>query len=118
MIASVKTWAQGEGGCVTRSLAQGLILPEDVHFFSGSTDESLATQLQWHTIAVMHHFFSLVQMYLHFFSFLCSTLLYYQAAQLVHVIEYLLKETVDDVEREKALKDVIVAIVKDKGKAA
>ena len=88
-----------------------------MHFFFGGIDESLATWLQWHTIAVMHHSFSLVQMYLHFFSFLCSMLLYYQAAQLVHVIEYLLKKAAEDAEREKALKDVVIATAKDKGKA-
>ena len=66
----------------------------------------------------MHHFFSLVQMYLYFFSFSCSLLLYYQAAQLVHVIEDQLKEVAEDADQEKALKDVVVAIAKDNGKVA
>ena len=66
----------------------------------------------------MHHFFSLVQMYLYLFSFSCSLLLYYRAAQLVHVIEDQLKEAVEDTDQERALKDVVVATAKDNGKAA
>jgi len=42
MTASIRTWAQEEGGRVAWSLAWGLLLPKDVHFFSGRTDESLA----------------------------------------------------------------------------
>lgn len=38
--ASVRTRAQGEGGRIARSLAQGLLLPEDVQFFMGRTDRS------------------------------------------------------------------------------
>lgn len=52
--ASVRSWAQGEGGRVTQSLGQGLQLLEVVHFFSGDTDESPATRLQWHTIKVIY----------------------------------------------------------------
>ena len=69
-------------------------------------------------IVVIHHFFSLAQMYLYFFFFSCLSLLYYRAAQLVHVIQDQLKEAVEDADREKALKNVAVAIAKDKGKAA
>ena len=39
---------------MAQSLVQELLLPEDVHFFSGANDESLAKRLQWHTIAVTH----------------------------------------------------------------
>ena len=45
-------------------------------------------------------------------------LLYYRAAQLVHVIEDQLKEAVEDTDQERALKDVVIAIAKDNGKAA
>lgn len=45
-IASVRTWAQGEGGRVAQSLVQGLFLPEDMHFLSSGADESLTTRLQ------------------------------------------------------------------------
>ena len=37
---------------------------------------------------------------------------------MVHVIQDQLKEAVEDADREKALKNVAVAITKDKGKAA
>ena len=66
--ANVRTWAQGEGGQVAQSLAQGLFLPEDMHFFSGRTNGSLANQLQWHTIAVTHcPIFSLLYEYTYTF---------------------------------------------------
>ena len=32
--ASIKAWAQGQGGRVAQSLVHGLLLPEDVPFFS------------------------------------------------------------------------------------
>ena len=54
MMTNFRSWAQGEGGRVARSLGQGLQLPKDMHFFLSNTDESLATRLQWHTIAVIH----------------------------------------------------------------
>ena len=38
--------------------------------------------------------------------------------QLTYIIDERLKETAEDAEREKALKDIAVAMVKDKGKAA
>jgi len=60
MTASVRTWAQGKGARVTRSLGYGLQLSEDVHLFSGGVDESLSSWLQWHTIAVMHFSFLLI----------------------------------------------------------
>ena len=49
---NVRTWAQGKGGRVAQSLVQGLLLLEDVQFFSDGTEELLARQLQWHTIVV------------------------------------------------------------------
>ena len=45
-------------------------------------------------------------------------LLCYQTAQLTHVINERLKETTEDAEREKALKDIVIATIKEKGKAA
>lgn len=41
-----------------------------------------------------------------------------QAAQLAYVLDERLKETAEDAEREKALKDVAIATAKDKGKVA
>ena len=37
------------------SLAQGFLLPKDVHFFSGETDGLLVNWLQWHTIAIVNY---------------------------------------------------------------
>lgn len=37
---------------------------------------------------------------------------------MVHVIEDQLKEAVEDADQERALKDVVIAIAKDNGKAA
>ena len=50
--ASIKVWAHGQGGRVAKSLVHGLLLPEDVHFFSDGTKDSLARRLQWHTVVV------------------------------------------------------------------
>lgn len=43
-------------------------------------------------------------------------LLHFQAVQLTYVIDKRLKEIAKDVEREKALKDVVIATMKEKGK--
>ena len=45
-------------------------------------------------------------------------LLCYQAVQLAYVIDEQLKETAEDAEREKALKEVVVATAKDMSRAA
>ena len=45
-------------------------------------------------------------------------MLCYQVAQLTYVIDERLKETAEDVEREKALQDIAVATTKKKGKIA
>ena len=50
--ASIRSWAQGQGGWVAQSLVHDLLLPEDVQFFLDETEDLLARQLQWHTIAV------------------------------------------------------------------
>ena len=71
-------------------MVQGLLLPKDVHFFSGRTKESLA---RWYLL-----------------------LLRYQAAQLTHAIDERLKETAEVAKWEKALKDVVVAMAKEKDK--
>ena len=46
------------------------------------------------------------------------SLLCYQTAQLAYVIDERLKEAAEDADQEKALKDVVVATAKDKGKVA
>ena len=50
------------------------------------------------------------------FSYL--SLLHHQAAQLAYILDRRLKDLVEDVGREKALKDVAVVTVKDEEKAA
>ena len=44
-------------------------------------------------------------------------MLFDQATQLTHVLDEWLKELAEDVEREKALKDVVADTAKEKGKA-
>ena len=46
-------WEKGEGGRIAQSLAEGLLLPEDVHDFEEGSKESVGHRLEWHTIAVI-----------------------------------------------------------------
>ena len=110
---------QDEGGRDAQSLAQGLLLLEDIHFFSGGTDESLANRLQWHIIMVVHYPTFLHCLNARVFSFFsCLSLLRYQVVQLAYVIDKRLKETTEDSKREKALKDIVVATTKDRSRVA
>ena len=38
---------------MAQSLVHGLLLPEDVRFFSKGDEDSLVQRLQWHTVAVI-----------------------------------------------------------------
>ena len=49
----VRMWEKGEGGRITQTLAEGLLLPEDVHAFEEGSEESVGHQLKWHAIAVI-----------------------------------------------------------------
>ena len=99
-------------------MVHGLFLPKDIHAFKDGTDESLGRRLQWHTIVVISYPLIFYLFHTHiFFSFLYSSLLLYQAAQLTHIIDGKLKGLSKDTEREKALKDVVKATVKEKVKA-
>jgi len=51
--ASAIVWDKGEGGKVAQSLVHGLLLPEDIRFFSEGDKDSLVRRLQWHTIMVI-----------------------------------------------------------------
>ena len=51
--ASAIIWDKGEGGRVAQSLVHGLLLLEDVRFFSEGDEDSLVQWLQWHTIVVI-----------------------------------------------------------------
>ena len=87
----------------------GLLLPKDINYFSNVTKESLARQLQWHTIAItlLPFTFHLFRLHVYFLlPYTCEILLLlcYQAAQLTHILDEWLKELVEDVEREKAFK--------------
>ena len=42
-------WEKGEGG---QTLAEGPLLPDDVHAFEDGSEESVGRRLEWHTIAV------------------------------------------------------------------
>ena len=57
--ACLRVWDKGEGGRVAQSLAHGLLLLEDVHAFKEGTEEFMGRRFQWHTIAVIFHFFEL-----------------------------------------------------------
>ena len=51
--ACVRMWEKGEGGCIAQTLAEGLLLPEDVHAFEEGSEESVGCWLEWHAIAVI-----------------------------------------------------------------
>ena len=53
-MASAIVWDKGEGGRVAQSLVHGLLLPEDVCFFSEVDEDSLVRLLQWHTVVVIY----------------------------------------------------------------
>ena len=43
--ASVRIWAQGEGKRVAQSLVSGMLLPEDIQFFSDGSKDSIVRRL-------------------------------------------------------------------------
>ena len=51
--ACVRMWEKGEGGRIAQTLAEGLLLPEDVHAFEEGSEESVGHRLEWHAIAVI-----------------------------------------------------------------
>ena len=46
-------WEKGEGGRIVQTLAEGLLLPEDVHAFEEGSEEFVGRRLEWHAIAVI-----------------------------------------------------------------
>ena len=46
-------WEKGEGGWIAQTLAEGLLLPDDVHAFEDGSEESVRRRLEWHAIAVI-----------------------------------------------------------------
>ena len=95
-----------------------MLLPEDVHFFSGADDELLAKHLQWHTTAVTHLPtllpFTMKRAYSPFS--LQLWLLCNHASQLTYFIDGRLRVATEDAKREKAFKDVAEATTKDQKK--
>ena len=50
--ACVRMWEKGEGGRIAQTLAEGLLLPDDMHAFEEGSEESVGHRLEWHAIAV------------------------------------------------------------------
>ena len=76
VITSLRNWSAEEGGKIARSLGQALQLSNDVHYLSNSTNEAVATKLQWHTIAIrLNPCLSLYFLLKTFFFFLLSLFL-------------------------------------------
>ena len=46
-------WEKGEGGRIAQTLAEGLLLPEDVHAFEKGSEESMGRRLEWLAIAII-----------------------------------------------------------------
>ena len=51
--ACVRMWEKGEGGRIAQTLAEGLLLLEDVHSFEEGSEESVGRRLEWHAIAII-----------------------------------------------------------------
>ena len=68
--ACVQMWEKGEGGRIAQTLAQGLLLPDDVHAFEEWLKESMGQRLQWHTVAVTLYLLILYYpLHIHYISF-------------------------------------------------
>ena len=46
-------WEKGEGGRIAQTLAEALLLPEDVQAFEEGSEESVGHRLESHAIAVI-----------------------------------------------------------------
>ena len=49
----MRIWEKGEGGRIAQTLAEGLLLPVDVHAFEKGSEESVGRWLEWHAIVVI-----------------------------------------------------------------
>ncbi|KAK9990368.1 hypothetical protein SO802_025353 [Lithocarpus litseifolius] len=119
--ASLRLWAQGEGGRVAHSLASGLMLLEDVHFFRDGTEDSIAKRLQWHTVAV--NILTYVFLYFSRLVIFCFNSYRVYRVYVIGRTDYLyaqrkMTELTEDAEREKALKDVAADTAREKTAAA
>ena len=50
--ACVQMWEKGEGCRIAQTLAEGLLLLDDVHAFEEGLEESVGRRLEWHAIVV------------------------------------------------------------------
>ena len=73
----LRTWRSGEGGHISDSLMQALLLLADIEHYSGCQDENLVLKLKWHTIAVSRFFFF-------FYCFIASPSLFSFASLLIY----------------------------------
>ncbi|XP_050264223.1 uncharacterized protein LOC126708473 [Quercus robur] len=89
--ACVRMWEKGEGGRIAQTLAEALLLPEDVHAFEEGSEESVGRRLEWHAIA---------------------------AAQMAHIVAARARELAEENEREKGARESAVKTAKEKLKAA
>ena len=51
--ACVRMREKGEGGRIAQTLAEALLLPENVYAFEEGSEESVGRRLEWHAIAVI-----------------------------------------------------------------
>ena len=51
--ACLRMWEKGEGGRIAQTLAEGLLLPKDVHAFKEGSEEFVGCRLEWYAIAVI-----------------------------------------------------------------
>ena len=71
--ACVRMWEKGEGGRIAQTLAEALLLPEDVHAFEEGSEESVGRRLEWHAIAViLLSIYFFIQISFCFFSNSCA----------------------------------------------
>ena len=71
--AYVRMWEKGEGSRIAQTLAEALLLPEDVHAFEEGSEESVGRRLEWHAIAViLLSIYSFIQISFRFFSNSCA----------------------------------------------
>ena len=135
----VRTWRNGLRGQGSNSLERALLLLADLEHYSGCQDEDLILKLKWHNIAMSFCYSELLLFSFAHFLFSCplfftggyihfnlyqfqyseyadprSFLLLSQVAQLTHVVEGRLKCVMEEVDMEKALKQVAEVNLKEK----
>ena len=80
--ACVRMWEKGEGGRIAQTLAEGLLLPDDVHAFKEGSEESVGHRLEWQPIAVTP------QLSIPFHTFTSTSVLTFVIARLLNWLTY------------------------------